>query len=275
MDYTELKISFKTIDLVNDSVKAVLIESGFESFVEFDNGFSAYVPSDIFSKEVSLNNLNSFKSIIDSIEIIIHPYQNWNKNWEESFNPIRISDDCIIRASFHKTEKVKYDVIIDPEMSFGTGHHETTQLMASELLSLDILDKRVLDMGTGTGVLAILAEQMKAKDIDAVELDQKVYENAILNGKLNNCNSINFINGTGKSIQNKEYDFLLININRNSILEEFMFYESTMKKGSVALLSGFYNSDVPTIEEKGRSCGLKFLYSNSLNEWAVLAMQKI
>lgn len=275
MDYTELKISFKTIDLVNDSVKAVLIESGFESFVEFDNGFSAYVPSDIFSKEVSLNNLNSFKSIIDSIEIIIHPYQNWNKNWEESFNPIRISDDCIIRASFHKTEKVKYDVIIDPEMSFGTGHHETTQLMASELLSLDILDKRVLDMGTGTGVLAILAEQMKAKDIDAVELDQKVYENAIQNGKLNNCNSINFINGTGKSIQNKEYDFLLININRNSILEEFMFYESTMKKGSVALLSGFYNSDVATIEEKGRSCGLKFLYSNSLNEWAVLAMQKI
>ncbi len=275
MDYTELKISFKTVDLVNDSVKAVLNETGFESFVDFDNGFSAYIPSVTFSKEDSLNNLNAFKLIIDSIKIISHPYQNWNKKWEESFSPIKISDDCIIRASFHKTEPVKYDVIIDPEMSFGTGHHETTQLMASELLSFEVSDKRVLDMGTGTGILAILAEQMKAKDIDAVELDQKVYENAILNGKLNNCNSINFINGSGKSIQNNEYDFLLININRNSILEEFMFYVSTMIKDSIILLSGFYNSDVSTIKEKGRSCGLKFLYSNSLNEWAILAMQKI
>jgi ribosomal protein L11 methyltransferase len=275
MDYTEFKISFKNVAPVNDAVKSILNELGYESFVDFDFGFSGYIPSSIFSKKATLNEISLFKSLIEKTEIILHPYQNWNKKWESSFNPIKISENCVIRTSFHKPEGVKYEIIINPEMSFGTGHHETTQLMASELLSQQVNDKRILDMGTGTGVLAILAERMKAKVVDAVELDENVYENAILNGRLNNCSTIKFINGSGQTIQNNEYDLLLININRNSILEEFMFYTSTMIRDSIILLSGFYNSDISTIEEKGRCCGLKFLYSKSLNEWAVLAMQKI
>ncbi len=273
MDYTEFKILFKSTAPINDMIKSVLNEIGYESFVDFDFGFSSYIPSTIFSKEITLNEISQYEDLIASTEIILHPYQNWNKKWESSFNPIKISDNCIIRSSFHEPEDVQYEIIINPEMSFGTGHHETTQLMSKELLSQHVDGKRILDMGTGTGVLAILAEFMNAKSIDAVELDEKVHENAILNGKLNNCSIIKFINGSGKSIQNNEYDYLLININRNSILEEFMFYASTMVKNSIIILSGFYKSDVSTIEEKGKSFGLKFLSSKSMNEWAVLAMQ--
>ena len=275
MDYTEFKISFKKIAPINDVVKSVLNEIGFESFVDADNGYSGFIPSDLFSSEVTLSKISHYKNLIDKTEVINHPYQNWNKKWESSFKPIKINEKCVIRSSFHKQENVQYEIIINPEMSFGTGHHETTQLMASALLSQEIKNKRVLDMGTGTGVLAILAELMNAKTIDAVEKDKKVYENAILNSKLNNCSVISFIHGTGKNIQNKEYDVLLVNINRNSIIEEFKYYNSSMVKNSIIILSGFYKSDVSTIEEKGSSCGLKFLSSKSYDEWAVVAMQKI
>ncbi len=275
MDYTEFKISFKSKEPINDVIKSELNEIGFESFVDYESGYSAFIPSNLFSEIITLKRIENYKSIIDDTEIIDHPYQNWNEKWESSFNPIEISDNCIIRTSFHEKTNVQFDIVINPEMSFGTGHHETTQLMAKSLLSHELNGKSLLDMGTGTGVLAILAEFMGANSVDAIELDSKVYENSIYNGKLNNCSKINFINGSGVSIKKNTYDYILVNINRNSILEEFKFYASAMEKNSIIILSGFYKSDMSSIQEKGRGYGLKYLNSESLNEWTTLTMKKI
>ena len=275
MDYTEFKISFKSKEPINDVIKSELNEIGFESFVDYESGYSAFIPSNLFSEIITLKRIENYKSIIDDTEIIDHPYQNWNEKWESSFNPIEISDNCIIRSSFHEKTNVQFDIVINPEMSFGTGHHETTQLMAKSLLSHELNGKSLLDMGTGTGVLAILAEFMGANSVDAIELDSKVYENSIYNGKLNNCSKINFINGSGVSIKKNTYDYILVNINRNSILEEFKFYASAMEKNSIIILSGFYKSDMSSIQEKGRVYGLIYLNSESINEWTTLTMKKI
>ena len=207
-------------------------------------------------------------------QAINHPYKNWNKKWESSFNPILINDNCQVRASFHQPSNKKYDIIINPEMSFGTGHHETTRLMAKDLFKHDLKNKTILDFGSGTAILSILSEKLGAKEVDAVEIDKNANQNANQNLVTNNCKAINIIDGDGDSIPNKKYDYLLVNINRNTIIEEFTNFLEVMKKNSIVLFSGFFESDIDYITDLSIKSGLKILYSDLENQWALLVMTK-
>ena len=211
--------------------------------------------------------------MFSSFEIYEKPYENWNKKWESEFEIIEINEHCSVRASFHEPTQKKYDIIINPEMSFGTGHHETTRLMAKELFSQELIGKSVLDFGSGTAILSIISAHLGAKYIDAVEIDEKVNANALDNLKINNIRSVNLITGKGNNIPTKTYDFILININRNTIIEEFNFFLKVVKDKSVLILSGFLYSDVDYISDFLVKSGLKILNSNKENDWVVLVVK--
>ena len=273
MDYIELKFNITSPNPILDMLKQELGDIGFDSFEDHPESISAFIDKTNFSKKLFDKTISPYSSFFKSVDYINHPYQNWNELWESSFEPILINDDCLIRASFHSTQFLKYEIIIDPEMSFGTGHHETTRLISRALFDLTIENKRILDFGSGTGLLSILAEKLGAKSIDAIEIDSKSLNNSIKNAQKNNCNLINFINGSGSSIPNMAYDLLLVNINKNTIIKEFNFIKKTLKKDSVILFSGFFKEDIDSIEKLGQLNGLNTLYSSLENQWALVAMK--
>lgn len=254
-------------------MKQELADLGYDAFEENNTFISAFIKKNLFSKEKLEGVVISYSNYLKSKDIISHAHQNWNKKWEESFDPIFINEKCMIRASFHSSKKYPYEIIIDPEMSFGTGHHETTRLIAKAVFDYSLFGKKVLDFGSGTGILSILAEKLGANYIDAIEIDENALANAVNNGLKNNCIKINFIVGDGSFIPNLAYDLLLVNINKNTIKQEFKNILNSTKKGSILLFSGFYTSDVDSLEEHGISNGLIPLYSRSENNWALLAMK--
>jgi ribosomal protein L11 methyltransferase len=273
LDYVEVKFSLNENHPILALMKQELGDLGYDAFEENDTVISAFINKNLFAKEKLEGVVISYSNYIKSKDIISHAHQNWNKNWEESFDPVFINEKCMIRASFHSSKGYPYEIIIDPEMSFGTGHHETTRLIAKAIFENSLFGKKVLDFGSGTGVLSILAEKLGANHIDAIEIDKNALGNAINNGLKNNCKKINFIVGDGSFIPNLAYDLLLININKNTIKQEFKNILNSTKKGSVLLFSGFYTSDVDSLEELGKSNGLIPLYSSSENNWALLAMK--
>ena len=179
----------------------------------------------------------------------------------------------MIRASFHKEFGYDYEIIIDPEMSFGTGHHETTRLMSSYLLDNPPQNKDVLDFGSGTGVLSILSEKLKANYISSVEIDKLAVSNAIKNGKINNCKKINFIHGAGDSIPYMAYDLILANINKNTIMSQWDYLLQVSNENTYIVLSGFYEQDLPDLIQFSSKSGLIPLYSGLENNWAILILK--
>ena len=275
LDYLEVKfILTERIPLI-DVFKQELADIGFEAFEENKNSLSSYIPQIDFKQDQLDKLISKYNELFKSFELISHPYQNWNKQWESNFKPIDINSNCIIRASFHPEFNKQYELIINPEMSFGTGHHETTRLMAKELFNHDLKSKRVLDFGSGTAILSILAEKLGALEIDAIEIDEKVNSNAFKNLAANNSKFIKIINGGGESIPDKKYNFLLVNINRNTIIKEFKFFKSAMDKNSIVFFSGFLESDINYISDFAIKSGLNILYSNLENNWALLVMKFI
>ena len=273
LDYLEVKfILIDRIPLI-DVFKQELADIGFEAFEENIFFLSSYISQIDFKQEQLDKLISKYNELFKSFELISHPYQNWNKQWESNFNPIDINSNCVIRASFHPEFNKEYELIINPEMSFGTGHHETTRLMAKELFNHDLKGKRVLDFGSGTAILSILAEKLGAHQVDAIEIDEKVNANAFKNLAANNSKLIKIINGGGESIPNKKYNFLLVNINRNTIIKEFKFFKSAMDKNSIVLFSGFLESDINYISDFAIKSGLNILYSNLENNWALLVMK--
>ena len=273
MDYLEVKfILTERIPLI-DVFKQELAEIGFEAFEENKNSLSSYIPQIDFKQDQLDKLISKYNELFKSFELISHLYHNWNKQWESNFKPIDINSNCVIRASFHPEFNKQYELIINPEMSFGTGHHETTRLMAKELFNHDLKGKRVLDFGSGTAILSILAEKLGALEIDAVEIDEKVNANAFKNLAANNSKLIKIINGGGESIPDKKYNFLLVNINRNTIIKEFKFFKSAMDKNSIVLFSGFLEPDTNYISDFAIKSGLNILYSNLENNWALLVMK--
>ena len=273
MDYLEVKfILIDRIPLI-DIFKQELADIGFEAFEENINSLSSYIPRIDFKRDQLDILISKYNQLFKSFKLISHPYQNWNKQWESNFNPIDINSNCVIRASFHPESNKEYEIIINPEMSFGTGHHETTRLMAKELFNHDLKGKRVLDFGSGTAILSILSEKLGAHEVHAVEIDEKVNANAIKNITANNSKFIKIINGGGDSIPEKKYNFLLVNINRNTIIKEFKFFKSAMDKNSIVLFSGFLESDINYISVFAIKSGLNILYSNLENNWALLVMK--
>ena len=266
-------------ETVNDVLTAVLGEVGFESFVECEGGLTAYIQQSVCDE-------NAIKIAIAEFPLpdtdITYTYteaedKDWNEEWEKNyFKPIRIGKDCIIRASFHEHEPgYAYNIIIDPKMAFGTGNHETTFLMISEILKLDLTSKELLDMGCGTAVLAILAHMKGAGRVVAIDIDEWAYNNALENIRLNNTNDIQVALGGAEQIPAfGTFDIVFANINRNILLNDIRHYSECMKPGAFLYMSGFYVQDIPAIEEECKHNGLALLSHTEKNNWAAVKVQK-
>ncbi len=245
--------------------------AGFESFVETEDGVTAYIQKEEWNAsildDIQILNSNEFKINFTFNEI---EQTNWNEEWEKNFNPIVVDNVCTVRAPFHEKPNTQYDIIIEPKMSFGTGHHETTHMMIQHILKNDFTNKTVLDMGCGTGVLAILAEIKGAKLLDAVDYDNWCYLNSLENVERNNCKNITVIEGDASVLKGRKYDIIIANINRNILLNDLGTYVSCLNKGGILFLSGFYNDDIPVIQEECEKHMLKFDEKLERNHWVAL-----
>ncbi len=240
------------LEIGREILIAQLAEVGFESFVETDSGLSAFILKDQWRdnilKDIQILTNSDFKISYSFKEI---KQVNWNSEWEKNFNPIVIEGKVSVRAPFHeKPPSIEYDIVIEPKMSFGTGHHQTTHVMVQHILDLNLTDKKVLDMGCGTGVLAILAEMRGATDIEAIDIDTWCYENSLENIERNVCKNIRVFEGDASLLKDKKYDVVIANINRNILLNDIKSYAHCLNKEGVLLLSGFYVEDIPVIEKE-------------------------
>ncbi|MGZ0016571.1 50S ribosomal protein L11 methyltransferase [Yeosuana sp. AK3] len=250
---------------------AELGDAGFESFVETDEGVSAYIQQDAWQEHLldDIQILNSNEFIISfTFEEI--EQTNWNEAWEKNFNPIVVDNLCSVRAPFHEKPNTAYDIIIEPKMSFGTGHHETTHMMIQHILKNDFTNKSVLDMGCGTAVLAILAEKKGAHPIDAIDYDNWCYLNSLENVERNHGKHITVIEGDASTLKGKTYDIIIANINRNILLQDMEIYISCLNAHGLLFLSGFYNDDIPLIQEACEKQLLKLAEILERNHWVSL-----
>lgn len=278
MDYIELTLSLNTSrGFENDIVSATLAEIGFESFVYTNDGLKAYCAASLFDEKELKNWKETLLYDIEveyTIELIKE--KNWNEEWEKHyFSPIVIGDQCVIHSSFHHdVPKAKYDILIDPKMSFGTGHHETTSLIINELVNTDVAGKSLLDMGCGTGVLAILAAMKGASPVTAIDIDEWAYENSIENIRLNGYPDIEVAKGGAELLTGRKFDIILANINRNILLNDMKHYALCLQPGGVLLMSGFYKTDMPAIEAEAAENGFVFSKFEEKNNWVVTTMLK-
>jgi ribosomal protein L11 methyltransferase len=254
---------------------AQLGEVNFESFVEYEDGVTAYIQENDWNSNIldDIQILNSKEFKITYIEEIIEQ-TNWNSEWEKNFEPIQVDDLVSIRAPFHENPNLKYDIVIEPKMSFGTGHHETTYMMVQQLLEMDLTYKSVLDMGCGTGILAIFAEMKGAERIDAVDIDNWCYLNSIENVERNNCTKIDVFEGNATLLMNKKYDVIIANINRNILMSDMETYMNCLKENGIILFSGFYEEDIPIIDAEVSKYGLKLDKIIERNNWVSLKYLK-
>ena len=195
---------------------------------------------------------------------------NWNEEWEKNFDPIDVDGKCHVRAPFHPKTDAKFDIIIEPKMSFGTGHHETTHMMIQHLLETDVTNLKTLDMGCGTAILAILAEMKGAKPIDAIDIDNWCYLNSIENAERNNCKEITVYEGEASLLKGKNYDLIIANINRNILLNDMKSYTDCLNDNGILLLSGFYTEDIPYIDASCLENGLTYVKKLERNNWVSL-----
>jgi ribosomal protein L11 methyltransferase len=257
-------------------LQAELGELGFNSFMEQEEGFETAIEEDLFdmaSFEEKINFYRDFTKI--EFQLRNEAKQNWNKLWEENFQPITIDEICIVRAEFHPEQpEFKYNIIVTPKMSFGTGHHQTTRLMVRNQLTISHQDKTVLDLGCGTGILGIMAAQLGAKSIDACDIDAWAVENTLENAEMNKV-KINAKEGTVQVFSgNKPFDIVLANINRNILLDEMESYSQLTKTGGNLLLSGFYSEDVDLLKEKAAQFELKYLSQQQEDNWVSIIFGK-
>lgn len=279
MNYLEFQFSISPNNEINaDILSAMLGEIGFESFVSTDNGIDAYIQTSLYDE----NNINEVignfpmeaSITFTSNEVIA---QNWNEEWEKHyFQPIIIEQKCVIHSSFHKDiPQTEYDILIDPKMSFGTGHHETTSLMLTFLLEEDLQGKSFLDMGCGTAVLAILASKKGADPITAIDIDEWATDNASENIRLNGTSNIKILLGDAALLQNENnFDVVFANINRNILLNDMHNYVAKLNENGHLFMSGFYKQDIPVIEEEANRLGLKLVDFKERNNWVAVKFAK-
>jgi len=277
MDNIYISYTFKVSpkEPATEILIAELGEVGFESFVENENGVEAFIQKTDWNSHVldDIYVLNS-KEFEISYEMQEIEQTNWNIEWEKNFNSIQVDGLVSIRAPFHENPNLKYDIVIEPKMSFGTGHHETTHMMVQHLLALDVAGKKVLDMGCGTGILAIFAEMKGAKPIDAIDIDNWCYQNSLENMERNNCKYIAVFEGDASLLKNKKYEVIIANINRNILLNDMHIYADCLNKKGVILLSGFYKEDIPVIDAEVSKYGLKLDKQIERNNWVALKYVK-
>jgi len=254
---------------------ALIADMGFESFDVNEKGFIAYLKEEQAS-DVSLNDLQfedfKYQFTVEKIEA-----KNWNAEWEKNFDAVEIDDLLIIRAPFHETnKKFNQEIIIMPKMSFGTGHHQTTQLMCAGMFEIDLNKKRVLDMGCGTGVLAILSKKLGSGEVLAIDIDEWSVDNSIENCVTNNCEDILVMQGDVNLLElQNEFDVIFANINKNILKAHMKTYSKKLKNDGKLFLSGFFKTDVDELTSVAETQGLKLKSCNSKNEWAMMVLEKI
>jgi ribosomal protein L11 methyltransferase len=269
--YLAYHFSVEPKELGSEILIAELGEKPFESFIETDNGFSAYIQKELWTEDI-LNDIYLLSSTEFTISFIVEQIEqvNWNEEWEKNFEPIDVDGKCHVRAPFHPKTNAEFDIVIEPKMSFGTGHHETTHMMIQHLLETDVTNLKTLDMGCGTAILAILAEMKGAKPIDAIDIDNWCYLNSIENAQRNNCHEITVYEGDANLLKDKNYDVIIANINRNILLNDMQQYVDSLKKDGILLLSGFYTEDIPFIDASCTEKGLTFVKKFERNNWVSL-----
>ena len=279
MDYRELTFNIvSNEEFHRDLLINTLSEIGFDTFEETDLGFKAYIPTSQYSKIKLELRLVDFEEMFDfSYTEIDIPYKNWNDEWESNFEPIVVTDQCYVRATFHPARPdFKYEVVVDPKMAFGTGHHQTTSMMMQWMLSEKLHNKAVLDMGCGTGILAILAAKMDASEITAIDYDPQCFESAMENKKLNNTNQVLVLCGSKEVIPEKKFDIILANINRNILLDQLDRYAEVLETEGLLFLSGFYEeTDLAMITGKAQSLRLKYLGHKTEKNWVAAKFSKL
>jgi ribosomal protein L11 methyltransferase len=255
---------------------AALSELGFESFEETETGLHAYIQESLWDaeafREIPYLHASDWKATFYTEWI--EP-QNWNAVWEEAYEPIQVRDLCVVRAPFHpEPEGVPFDVVISPKMSFGTGHHQTTFLMLDYLLDIDLEGKAVLDVGSGTGVLAILGGMKGASSITAIDIDAWAYENCLENTARNGQEGIEVIQGEVSAVRERTYEVVLANINKNVLLSDLGTYAGILKEEGTLLLSGFYRQDLPELQKKASGFGLHLIDSRERDDWTAARFRK-
>jgi len=278
MDYIELTLSLNNSrGFEADIVSASLAELGFESFVYTNDGLKAYCAASLFDEKglIKWKDSLEYEIKVEYTTQLIKD-KNWNEVWEKNyFSPIIIGDQCIIHSSFHHDiPKVQYDILIDPKMSFGTGHHETTSLIITELIKMDVSGKSLLDMGCGTGVLTILAAMKGASPITAIDIDEWAYENTKENILLNGYPDIEVAKGGAELLIGRKFDVVLANINRNILLADIKNYAACLSSGNTLLMSGFYETDIPAINEEATKYDLEFIKFEAKNNWVTTVYLK-
>lgn len=276
MDYIEFQCVVKPLPEMADMAMAILAEEGFESFTETDKGFLAYIPEKDFTQELQDSihaGLISEYALTISWKLV--PSQNWNAVWESEYEPVNIENRCLVLAPFHTvTTPVPYRIIIEPKMSFGTAHHETTRLMIRYLLDMEITGKKVLDMGCGTAVLAVLASMRGASSVTAIDNDEWAYNNSLENVEQNVPGKIEVFLGDASLLKGKKFDLIIANINRNILTADMEHYAACLPAQGLLLMSGFYKDDIPVIDECAQKRGLILLSQRDENKWAAVCYQK-
>ncbi|NBC56668.1 MAG: 50S ribosomal protein L11 methyltransferase [Bacteroidetes bacterium] len=275
MTYTEVRFKVKPKEDGIQILIAQLGELGFESFIEEVEYLKAYIKTEQLST-ITIEDCQLFKNPDFELEYTIHDIEdvNWNQAWEENFKPVHITPNCVIRAPFHEKFDLKYELIIEPKMSFGTGHHPTTHMMMQMVLEESLNNLSVLDMGCGTGVLSILAEKLGAKPILAIDIDEWCFINTLENKDRNECENINVKQG-GEELIEGRFDVVLANINRNILLEHLPIYNRHLKQNGMMFLSGFYDKDLEKIDDVCQQLGLNYVKHQLKNEWICAKYMKV
>lgn len=273
--YIGYHFTIAPLELGSEILIAELGEKAFESFIETETGVSAFVQKDLWSEDI-LEDIQILENPEFKIDYTFEEIEqvNWNEEWEKNFEPIDVDGKCHVRAPFHEKTSAEYDIVIEPKMSFGTGHHETTHMMIQHLLETDLVGKKTLDMGCGTAILAILAEMKGAQPIDAIDIDNWCYLNSIENAERNNCKHISVYEGDASLLIGKKYDVIIANINRNILLNDMQQYVACLNENGILFLSGFYTEDIPVISESCTSKGLTYVKQFERNNWVALKFVK-
>lgn len=282
-DYIKVDFTLEPINEIEaDILDALLCEIGFESFESTETGVWAYIKKELFQKDLINEAVSQydFTSKITWNDEFIEG-RDWNEEWEKNFfKPMVIANRCVIHSTFHTDyPKLEYDITIDPKMAFGTGHHSTTNLIVTELLSMNLGNQKIIDMGTGTGILSIVSVLHGAESAIGIEIDEAAYVNAVENIELNSVqDKISILHGDASILEQYEdgkFDIVLANINRNVILSDIEKYSRVLKSGGKMLLSGFYYNEIPMLIEKAKEYSLTKAYSKEDNNWALLVLNKL
>lgn len=280
MKYLEIKLSITPFEPWKEIYTSIMADAGCDSFMDgdSDNELLCYIPEKDYNKDTIDDILQKpeFPEVTIAYEVREMEDKDWNAAWEADYEPVMIDGRCNIRAPFHKpVPEAEFDIVIEPKMSFGTAHHATTAQMVSYLLDTDVAGKDVLDMGSGTAVLAILASLKNARKVTAIDIDEWAYRNGIENAHHNNCHNVEVLLGDAALLGNNNYDIILANINRNILLQDIPTYAKCMNDNAALFLSGFYEEDLPAIRYCCATNGLKYEDHKSLNKWVAARFLKV